>query len=163
MQSVNEKRRRGVLNWLDWIILACLVAAIASGVLIWRSLRQGGAEEDGTVRYLIVLSDCEWDTLEVGSVVRSQNGTAALGRVTEVRVEPHRMLVVRDDALVEAEISDRYDLFLVVESGARRGAADGIRVSDIRIAAGVRAQLRIGERLVSEAEIVEVEWRETHE
>ncbi len=161
MPREDDARRRGRLNWLDWLLLACFLLAIAGGLLLWSAWRRGGDGDVGSVRYVVAISDCDWMDLAVGSSVRSRNGTAMLGRVTEIRAEPHRMLAVKDGALEEVAVDGRYDLFLTVEADGIREARDGIRVSDIRIAAGIHTELRVGARLALGAEIVSVEWRET--
>ena len=95
-----------------------------------------------------------------GSSVTSSTGTAQLGRVEGVRVRPAVTPSVRDGRVVMVETPDRVDLYVSVRATATVRAGDGIRVSDLRIAATAKGDFRLGAYLASGARILSVEVAE---
>lgn len=160
--SVHISKR---LNWLDWCLLGLLIVGVvggAFGIFLWKG-RSGG--ERGTVVYTLLLAGMESSVsdpppLLAGESVKNENGTLSLGRIVSARAEPHRIPTVANGGVVFAETSDRVDYYVTVSASAARGAVSGIRVGDVRIAAGQVMHLRLGHLFCRDAQTVAVEWRE---
>ena len=151
-------KRERRMNWFDWMLVG-LVALLLGGVFF--GVRYAADRADGTagrVTYIVLISDAEEMELAVGATLRSQNGTAVLGEVVEIQVQPHRYAAVRDGEIVIAQSPDRLDYTLTVRAEGREKEGDGVRVGDIRLAAGMRVSLRVDARLVDLAEISYLEW-----
>ena len=146
------------MNWFDWLLVSLVGLAIAAGFfgIRWAMRRSEGAS--GVVTYTLVLRDWQFSAPEVGASVRSQNGTVALGEVVEVQASPHRFSAIKDGEIVIAESEERRDYLLTVRSDGSLREGDGLRVGDVRIAAGMTVGMRIGNLLVTQAKIGTVEW-----
>lgn len=156
--------RRG-LRPIDWLFLAVLAASILFGVYL---VRQRGQSAEPTVEILYTVCLRSVDTAQVGegdfrklipdgASVTNETGTVKLGSVTDVTVRPHRSATVRDGEVVMTEVPDRVDLFVSVRAWATAKTGDGLRVSDIRIAAGRAGDFRIGSFYAGGGEVVAVE------
>ncbi len=123
------------------------------------------------VRYTLCVSDCTllpgersaWESVDAGDAVRSENGTAMLGRVVSLRVRPHKAAVVRDGSFAVVTVPARFDVYVTVEGDGTRPAGRGLRISDIRIAAGSIGNFQIGGRYAEGATVVFAEGREVTE
>lgn len=146
MRKIRPRRRRG--SWLDLLLLFLLAAALAGGG--YAVLRRHATESGAPIGYLVLISAVPEDLL--GEVenrivpraeVRSGNGTAVLGEVAECSVLPHKVPKVVRDRIEWVEVPGRYDLRVSVRAVAAE-TDRSYRVHDIRIAAGVGVDLRIG-------------------
>ena len=167
MRKNDSETRRGRLLPIDWLLLTALAAGVLLGVYMIGQRRRADAPTV-EIRYTVCLRsvdaaqgvDGDLRTLiPNGSSVTNETGTAALGSVTGVWVRPHRTAVARDGEIVMAEVPDRVDLFVSVRAWATAKVGDGLRVSDIRIAAGRAGDFRIGSLYAGGAEVVAVERR----
>lgn len=163
MNTKKEKKRRFSLTWVDWVLLVLGVSVLLLG---WRYLRgrQSVALPTVSVEYLLCLPsvkvedfDGEVDGLISKSAsVTTANGTASLGRVKRVWSEAHLTPTIKDGAILFVETPGRVDLYVFVEANAVMRQGDGLRVSDIRIAAGGTGDFRIGNFLANGAKVVSV-------
>ena len=92
--------------------------------------------------------------------VYSENGTAFMGTVISVTEVPHYKTVFQNDAVQTVLVNDLTDLLITVRSEASLEKGNGIRVSDIRIAACGRGTFRFGGYYAKNALIARVEAEE---
>ena len=163
-KQVSKKRR---FTFADWCILGILAVGILLGVWYVGFARQK-AEPQMTVRYTVCIPSVKDDYLidgdgnltehlKVGSAVYSENGTSPLGRVIEVELRAHLVAGVHDGEVVFAETPGVLDVYVTVEGQGSEKEGDGIRISDIRIAANLSGAFRFGGYYASYAEIRTVE------
>lgn len=153
MRLRKEKNKKFSFSWVDLlIILAVLGICFLGGRYLLSRYR--ASDDSISVTYTLTVSDIDakfadvhggWEYLiPIGSAVRSANGTASLGSVASLSFDPHTVATVRDGKVVMLEMPDRFDLSITVRAQGELRSGDGIRVSDIRIAAGERGDFRIG-------------------
>lgn len=156
LKRVNERDRR--MTVVDWIILLLVAALLfsVSAFWYWRSARES---EKGEVVYTISARGVsgEWMRdgafVSVGDSVYSENGTAHLGRVTEVDAVPHVMAGALEGRVIFFEREGVFDLHISVRAQATFSEENGVRVSGVRIAAGESGTYRVGDLCLSHAEI----------
>ena len=163
---MKEKRERyHRMSWIDWLILPALLLLIFVGWKYWLSRRSASIPNlDMTYTVLvsgvddrIALTNGGWkDLIPVGARITSENGTAELGRVTALEIKPHMVATVSDGRIEFIPSLGFSDLEITVRAKATRRNGDGLRVQDIRIAAGVSGDFRVGGFLASHACIVHV-------
>ena len=162
-----ETPTRGWLHPIDWLLLSVLVGGILLGVYLVGE-RRSASEPTVEILYTVCLRAVDTEQAGDGDIhslitngasVTNETGTIALGSVTNVTVRPHKTAVVRDGEVVMAELPDRVDLFVSVRAWATEKIGDGLRVNDIRIAAGRTGDFRLGSFYAGGAEIVAVERR----
>ena len=160
-----KKSRRFV--WIDWLLVIFLAAAVFFGVRFLMR-RRDAVQPTAEILYTVCLyaydsslSETEdWDALiPYGAVVTNAMGTAEMGRVTEVTVRQHRILTLRDGEAVMTEVPDRVDLLVSIRAEATENEGDGLRVKDVRSAAGGIGDFRIGYLYAHAARIVSVQRR----
>lgn len=137
-----EKRAKRRFLWVDWLILAAALAVLAGGVL-WVRTEKIAARATVPIVYTLMISgesadfgegEGGWERLiPVGAAVFSSNGVISLGRVSALRVWVHERATVKNGRIVWEEDPERVDLYVTVRADALVG--DGLRVSDVRIAA----------------------------
>lgn len=162
MKVKKRKEKRMRVTWVDVLLLLLAFSAFVSGVIYLRWSRNTAAEKE--IRCLIRVPCVERSLLELhggeliprGSAVWTENGTAELGWVREIRVLPHRRAVLREGAVSWESDEERVDLELTVVMRGVLREGDGIRVKDLRIVAGGKGNLRIGPYLASGSEILSV-------
>lgn len=163
--QVGNKKR---LVWIDWLLLLFLTAAILLGARFWMR-RRDAAEPTTQILYTVCLYTCDaalsetgdWSSLiPYGTTVTNAMGTAELGSVSGVTVRNSRTVAVKKGEVVTVEIPERVDLLITVRASATQKTGDGLRVNDIRIAAGGKGDFRIGELYADGASIISVEKRE---
>lgn len=158
------------LSVLDWILLALLCVAVFVGVAFFVSGRIGEKAEERTFLYTVRLEGIEVgdavggtdlvSLIPVGCSVYSENGTAPLGIVTQVTVTPHMRAALDRDKVVFVAHPDRVDVDVIVRASGVARDGDGLRVSDIRIAAGASGGFRIGGYYAAQATVVFVDVEE---
>ena len=161
----NEKRDDGAWRpvWIDWILLMVFAVILFMGVGYLFERRQS-ASPDVLVEYVICLSEQKqlyadenggWDALiSSGRSVSNANGTADMGRVVSVSVRPHLTATVKDQKISAIETEGYVDLYITVHGMAIRREGDGLRISDIRIAAGEAGDFLIGPFFAGNAIVV---------
>ena len=152
-------------NWFDRVLFLLLAGGIILAFFAVRYLRTHDRSEWGTLTYTVQLSNVDVRAygedstiLREGDRVRSQNGTVVLGTVTSLERRPHRETVVENGTLSTVELPTRADFLITVTASASRRSGDGIRVGDIRIAAGSEMTIRVGDFLASSVVVTRVDW-----
>ena len=74
--------------------------------------------------------------IPIGTSVSNANGSADLGTVVAVESHPHRILTIKDKQVIMTERNGYFDLYITVHGKASRREGEGLRMGDIRIAAG---------------------------
>ena len=161
----SEKREASLrLNAWDWtlLVIALLSLLLAVGYLLVRRER-----ERSETRILVVMrvSGIEREELAdgefpIGASVRSENGSSVLGLVESVETKAHVRPVLRDGSIAFEEDAMRADLEITVSMSGHVLEGEGIRVQDLRIAAGGTGSFRVGARFLSGVEILSVEVTE---
>ncbi len=169
MKHEQGARKQGFVL-IDWVLLLFLLAGIAFGVFVWYR-RQQTELPTSTVEYLLCIENIDSSLygfpedalfpISAGMSVMNDNATFPMGRVVGVLVRPHRVPAVRDGEVMLTELTGYYDLYITVAAEAVISPNDGIRVSDIRIAAGGRGDFRIGGFYAHDAAIIWVDRRGT--
>lgn len=149
----------------DWLILLAVIGVGLFFTLRVRAERQR-VELTQTVRYTVLAEGVPTDVADAnggweeliarGASVTTATGTAQLGRVERVRVSPSLSATVRDGRVTLVEAPDRVDVYVTVRAEATVREGDGLRVGDIRIAAGSTGDFRLGAYLAGGARIVSV-------
>lgn len=162
--TVDEKRAKKGFLWVDWLILAAVLAAIAGGIFLLRE-RRAAATENIPITYTLLIAGESatfgeqtggWETLiPEGAAVSSSNGAIALGRVAEVRVQPHEYAVARGRTIAWEKDPDRVDLYVTVRANAL--LREGLRVSDVRITATDTGDYYLGGFYARGARVISVE------
>jgi hypothetical protein len=161
---------RGTFSALDalWILLGVILLVL---LFLFLLPTLGTSGEPYEVRYVLRVRDV--DPLMVGedaealippgSGVYSENGTAALGRVERVESAPQMRARVTSGELVFEEATDAVILEITVLGKATLAEGDGVRISDVRIAAGSIGSFRLGSFYAARAAVTAVEVYETEE
>ena len=161
--TVEEKRPKRRFLWVDWLILAAALAVLVGGIL-WVRARKRAESATVPIAYTLMISgeaaifgegDGGWERLiPVGAAVSSSNGAIPLGRVSDLRVRPHERAVVKGGKIVWEKDTERVDLYVTVRADALTG--DGLRVSDVRIAANDTGDYYLGGFYAHGARVVSV-------
>ena len=165
LKKRKERTKRLTPTWVDWLILL-LIAALMFFGLRYIKRRRSQAAPTVTVSYVLCLSAVDTayvgdgngfeELISVGSKVTSANGTAPLGEVSQVWTEQHTVPAVQKGKVVFVEVPNRVDLYVKVRGNAVAKTGDGLRISDIRIAAGGVGDYRIGGFTANAATVVSV-------
>ena len=158
--------RKYRLARVDWILLLLAVFLVFSaGAYLARQRRTVQATRK--IHYTICISGVNtkfgeangtWETLlPNGARVTSGNGTATLGRVKGIAVHPSVVASVEEGEFVWIEASDAVDLFVEIVGDGVVKYGDGIRMQDVRIAAGSTGDFRIGGYYAQKATVIFVE------
>ena len=150
---------------MDFLIPSLVLTLILGGIWYWRSRTEASAE-NVTVEYTLSVElptfEAESLTLDrlvvTGAAVSNQNGTAPMGWVTEVSLKEIPVVSITQEGevvFVPHPVARRIEVR--VRAKGTEKAGDGIRVSDIRIAAGTHGDFRIGELMAKNAAVIEVQ------
>ncbi len=138
------------MSALDWGILALIVLLLGVAA-VWYFQRGSGAGETREIRYTVRVSGVDVEGAESeflpigrGDTVRSENGTLELGYIESVAVRQSRTAAISKGEIVFSEVPGRVDVDVSVRGTALYLEGDGLRVSDVRIAAGVKGDFRLG-------------------
>ena len=161
MKRKEESKR---LHAADWILIVLVLAALVlPGIyVVWH---RNGVGETVELRCLVCVRAVEDSLLELhegglirkGALVMNGNGTAVLGVVESVEIREHGKPVLRDDVPVWETVSGVSDLEITVRMTGVRREGDGVRVKDLRMAAGGSGSFRFGGYYAEKAEILSVE------
>ena len=161
MEGKTHPVRRFTVVDLALLVLLCLILLGGGGIVLGRRLQQPPQK---TVTYTLLVrgleSDVEASGISVGDAVYSENGSTRMGQVSAVSVRAHLQPVWDGERVVIEASDERYDLFVTVEALGQRTQTMGVRVSDIRVAAGGVGAFCVGRVYLSHAEILSVEVEE---
>ena len=160
-----EKRTRKRLTKIDYFLILTVFLLTIAG--IWLRYRGKNADpEDLRIEYTVLLenvpihTDTErqvWEIIAVGDEVYNENGTTLLGTVISCTPTAHRTPVLRDGEILLLETPSKTDVLIDVRGSGRFREGDGIRINDIRIAAGMTGNFRIGNYYAKGVGILSVE------
>ena len=166
--DTQKKRRRGLI-WVDWALLLLIFGIIGVGVWYWKEHRSA-AEATVEIEYVLRISGVNeqfaaenggWESLiPSGSRVTTANTTATLGSVVAVTRHDHREASLRGREIVFVARDGVCDLEITVVGVGVARKGDGLRIHDIRIAAGSTGDFRIGAFYAPVSAIVSVIRRE---
>ena len=146
-----------VWDWLA-IFLAMLLFFGAAGYYFYTKYLPERQEEIACILLVKGVERTAWEAEEmisVGDTLRCRNGTIEMGRIEEVVVKPHLYAVVGEEGASWEMHPYLIDIEVLVTMHVREKTGDGLRVGDLRIAAGSTGEYRFG-RYLSRAELVEV-------
>ena len=158
-----DTRSKG-LNWLDWSLLALAVLSVVCGFFLVRWLSGDAVGQEVSVVYTVTVPEIDTqlyeggDLFSVGERVTSQNGTAPLGEIVELKTKPHRRMLVRGGKIEITEEEGVVDYVVTVRSTGHRRDGDGVRIGDIRVAAGMHLTIRIGGFYAQNGMVSTVQW-----
>ena len=161
MREQGKKGRR--FSTVDAVIVALMIAVLVGAVTVFDRNRENRGN-DIEIEYRLLWSDVQiyeglaspWESWRAGDAVYNQNGTAVLGAVESVEILAHREPIVRDGRIVLEAVPDRADIVVSVKALAIFRTGDGLRVRDIRIAAGGVGDFQIHSYRLAGAEILSV-------
>ena len=169
MKKREEKSSGHGLIWLDWVLILIVIGAVGGGVWYWRR-QSRAAEALVEIAYVLKISGVDdnyatqnggWEALiPHGAQVTTANATATLGTVVAVDSQPHLEPCVRKGEIVFAERSGVSDLYVTVYGSGLNRVGDGIRICDVRIAAGSVGEFRIGAFYAANVGVISVKRRE---
>lgn len=163
MESTYSRIKRIRFSTFDWILVAILILAISLTVWLFAD-RNYVRKEAVEIRYLLLIEEISFDLKEawartpVGSAVTNGSGTATLGWVESVDVEPTRFPSVVGGKVVTVESADRFNVTVAVTGHGSDEGAQGLRILSHRIAAGGTGSFRVGNCYAANARIVGVEY-----
>ena len=154
-----DVKRRFVFSWLDWMILV-IVVLIGAGVGLFLYQGRTDVPEPLTMTYVLAVTLPQDATASgaapfaVGARVSNERGSQSMGIVVAVHGRPVLQPSVRDGTLVFIERDDRREWLVSVRAATEMDRDGMLRVGDVRIAAGLSGDFRIGDRMASGARIV---------
>lgn len=159
-----DKRHKFSLSTVDLAIILITVTLCCVGVFL---MQQSFSEDDTVVdiEYTICMEGIAREVIEDSFIrhiapqarVYSENGTAFLGTVVSVKQSEHYQTAVRDGIIETVAVEGLADGWITVSAKAALSEGNGLRVSDIRIAACGKGSFRVGGYYVPNARIVSVE------
>ena len=163
MHTHDQQKEKHRPTWVDGVlILLVLAVAFLGARFLYRRYRAASPTVD--VQYLLRITGVETDIADaaggwemmipIGASVTSSNGTAELGSVVGIEVTPHTVAVAEDGKVVFADHPLRRDILITVRAAATLTEGDGIRVRDIRVAAGETWDVRVGGYYATGVEIL---------
>ncbi len=155
------------LSWVDWLLIGLVLLGILAGLFAFRNRFQKSKEANVTLVYRVYIPNLEdpfaknaMETIKEGTTVSSQNGTAVLGQVISVEAKPHKEAVLRNTKMVMVDVPGRIDLYILVRGEGQDCGREGLRICDIRIAAGGSYSLRFDAFYAAYAKVLSVETTE---
>ena len=149
-------------RWADAVVLLLAICLFFGALGYYLYSKREPSERVELLCSLLIsgVEASEWKSygdqwMQVGSPLYSSNGTVILGYVEEIRSREHLRLTIRDGEPVWEAHPFLEDLEITVRMSATYRQGDGLRVGDLRIAAGGRGDFRVG-KLLAGAQILEV-------
>ena len=141
----NKKAFRLHLNLFDGIVI--LLALVVGGLLLWTQLKPAApaaAPAAEKIQYTIVLKKTVPGTgerVKAGDALEDTIKNYSLGNVVSVEVVPAEEFAVdtENDRYVLAEVPDKEDVYITVESSAV--------ISDAAVTVGSGYEIRVGEAI----------------
>ena len=166
MRKEKNEYKKNSFSWADGLLILLIGLIILIGVR-YLLQRQRQAVPNATITYLLrvtveeeLLSEGElFSHLVPEAPVLSQNGTARLGKITDRWTSPVLQPTVREAEATLVEDPFRRYLYVKVTGRGIHREGEGLRIRDIRIAAGAKGDFRLGGYLAENAEILAV-WEE---
>ena len=165
MKKRRAQREASAPTWVDLLVLALLGAMICFGWFYFRA-RSQAADPNVAIEYLLLVSGADTTyfgadgdpsvLIPIGCSVKVANGTSSLGTVTAVRSEGHVEPKAEQGEVIFAQNPHRVDLYIEVRGDAVAKKGDGLRIRDVRIAAGGTGDFRIGGFMASAARVISV-------
>ena len=157
--------RNGIkrFTWVDWTLLSLALLLLCGilGGMLWLRPRKS---EKSQILYTVFLPGvrAQWlgdgePALRIGLPVTSENGTAPLGTVIGITSAPGTVTHYLNGSVWEEERPGSLDLLVEVQGEGNVIPGEGIRICDIRIAAGGEHVLRVGSYYFPKAIILKVE------
>ncbi len=150
-QAVKTKKKG--MRWADWILLTLLLLAVFFCVYFIEKRSQKSLPTV-EVRYTVCVSELDRSLLgeradpttliPIRSTVTNENGTAVLGHVLSVELIPYEIATPTSEGIVFVEDPERAKLLVTVRAEGSVSVHEGVRVRDIRIAAGGTGAFRFG-------------------
>ncbi len=138
---------------VDVILIVLLLIALLFGLLLWHH-RQSADTALVPIEYTLCLfarpkllaeQNGSWEALiPIGTPVSNANATAEMGKVISLEIRPHRIMSVREGRVVGVDDPGLCDLYVTIRAYASEKEGDGLRVQDIRVAAGMSGDYHIG-------------------
>lgn len=145
-----EKVRR--VSWVDLVLVLLAIGIAVGGALALKG--RGNASAAVTFEYTLSCTPASFDGVlpTRGERVTNASGTQMLGRVLEAYTAPQLCPAVQAGVVVFVETPDPR-LVVRVRGEGTLNAGEGSRIGDLRVAAGMRGDFRVGDRLLSGAEV----------
>ena len=149
---------------MDWLLLGViLLGLLLAGWYFWQHRKS--AQEEVALLVVMRIPAVERDLAEqaspglipAGSVLRTENGTFALGVVQSVSLRERLSPYVQEKALAWEPDPYLCDMEVTVRMNAVQQGNEGLRVHDLRVAAGGLGNFRFGSYFAAGTEIVSVE------
>lgn len=141
-QKSEKKARRGTFNFLDVIIIACIIAVVALLLLVYSPFEiLGMNSRETTIIYTIRISGVPAEyaaAISVGDDVSDADGYILGNVASDVEVEPHNIYEYRENldgsgGVVSIKHPELVDLIVTVSADADH-SHDGYSVDGKRIA-----------------------------
>ncbi len=159
-------KRRGRMNWVDWLLLALTASVLFMGGCFVKR-RRAEAVATIPITYTLCLeglphelaeANGSWERLfPIGSTVSNGNATASMGKVSAIDVREHVTVTVQNGETVTVTVPRVADIYITVTGNARASIGEGLRIGDIRVVAGERGDFYIGSHYAGAALTVFVE------
>ena len=163
---MNEKKFIGeweysrIRRW-DWVAIALALLLFFGAAGFYFYVKHSPIEAE-RITCTLLISGVERDAWEgeempirAGDLMRCQNGTVVMGEIEAVTLFPHLYATVLEGTPSWEEHPHLVDVEVTVGMQVRETEGEGLRVGDLRIAAGSMGEYRFG-RYLSRAELVEV-------
>ena len=139
------------------IALALVLVLAVGGVLLHRTQRDANATRP--IRYVlaVTLPQEGEQAYAVGDLVTNAKGSQEMGEVTSVTARPIFEPGVREGEIVFVPSAQSVEWLVEVRATAAVDSKALLRVADVRIAAGLTGDFRIGGTMASAARILFVE------
>ncbi|MDD3654591.1 MAG: DUF4330 domain-containing protein [Desulfotomaculaceae bacterium] len=109
-------------NFVDFIIIALIVAVVAAGAYKLFFVNRNLAEQNGLIEYQVFIEKVRMPTVEgiiEGQPVRDVQTNIAMGEVISKEVSPYQEAVpTLDGRVVMADVPERYNVIITVASPA---------------------------------------------
>ena len=164
VNSTGEKRTLSAIDALWIFLIAGALVLLAVGILSVGTEKRETREVVYILRVRgvdpITFSGGTGALIPEGSEVRSEKGTALLGRVESVQASEVRRTAVIDGAVGFVSAPDEIMLEIRIRGTGTVREGDGIRISDVRIAAGSVGSYRLGGYYAPRATVIFVGYGE---
>lgn len=154
-----DKEKKYRVSWVDLVLVLAAIGVALGGALALKG--RSNAPTSVTFEYTLSCTPESFDGVlpSRGERVTNASGTQTLGRVLEAYTAPTLCPAVQDGGVVFVESPDPR-LVVRVRGEGTLNAGEGSRIGDLRVAAGMRGDFRVGDRLLSDAEVTSMRVEE---